>query len=69
VKLFNNQYGINVNSDINAKDNITLNNSQIFNNTQDGLFLNKSNRFTINNTHIYNNGGNGIYFAGAYNNG
>jgi len=69
VKLFNNGYGISLAADNYNKHNITLNNSQIFNNTQDGLFLNRSNRFTINNTHTYNNGGNGIYFAGDYNNG
>jgi hypothetical protein len=70
VKIFDNNIGIatpNDDGDPYSKDYITLNNSQIFNNSSHGLSIYRTKNFTINNTHVYNNGENGIRFAGSNN--
>lgn len=66
LQLFNNGYGIQA-QDVWVKEYIALNNSQIYNNSGDGMLLYRTKYFVINNSHIYNNSGNGVYFAGTEN--
>ena len=69
LQIFNNgDGGIKTSDDSYSRDNITLNNSQVYNNSGHWLLLYRTTDFVVNNSHVYNNSANGVYFAGSNNN-
>ncbi|MBU0626226.1 hypothetical protein KKG31_00970 [Patescibacteria group bacterium] len=54
IQSYNNSYGIAFN-DSSAKSYITINNSQLYNNSSHGLLVYRTSNMVINNSHVYNN--------------
>ncbi|MFA5748039.1 MAG: right-handed parallel beta-helix repeat-containing protein, partial [Candidatus Absconditabacterales bacterium] len=62
---YRNEFGIYLES---SSNNNSINNSQIFNNNQIGIYFINSNNNSINNSQIYNNSNYGIYLYDSSNN-